>query len=315
MHYVCVRCDYTTQVYSNFQKHTKRKTPCLNRNNVPDGTDLMKESKRRKVRPIRKDGQTGAYHCFHCSQSFKSQASAYRHSKMSHQILYAKSQSTIPSTIHGITHTQINFNQTTNNIYVINVINPFEKESMTHIDPRLVLDAVFNSNEHRDGFHTFDFFSKIHTLMIEDHKNVNLYINDFYSENVLYLNQRFSLENNSLQNAVLYRIQTIYRGSIQIFRNIRSTFTDLFVEIYEKYHSIVKFKFEKYDFDSMHEYLVNTITDLLNNYINKKYITNHQSIEMVNSIKVDWTSSRYTAIDNFEKVAKISNKTMNQLIC
>lgn len=312
MFYVCARCDYSTPIYTNFQKHTKRKVPCKNRNGVSDEVDLMKESKRKKVKNIIKDSQSGTYKCFHCNEQFKSQSTAYRHSKLNHNILYKANQINTSSGMPNICPPQINYNQT-NNIFVINIINPFEKESMSHIDPKLILDAVFNSNKHRDGYHTFDFFSKIHTLLIEDQKNVNLYINDFYSENVLYLNQRFSLENNSLQNAVLYRIQTIYRGSVQIFKNIRYSFTDLFIEIYDKYNHIVRFKFNKYDFDSMLDYLINTITDLLNNYINKKYITNHQSIEMVNSIKVDWTSSRYTAIDNFEKFAQISNKTINQL--
>jgi hypothetical protein len=313
MHYVCSRCDYTTQVYANFQKHTKRKNPCKNRNGVEDNIDLMKESKHKKVKHISKNNETGTYSCFHCAETFKSQASAYRHSRQKHQILYQKNKPPVQASFNDVHHTHINFNQTTNNIFVINVINPFEKETMSHINPKLVLEAVFNSNELRNGYHTFDFFSKIHTLLIEDEKNVNLYFNDFYSDNVLYLNQRFSLENNSLQNAVLYRIQTIYRGSIQIFRNIRNSFPDLFVEIYEKYNNIVKFKFNKCDFDAMLNYLIMTITDLLNNYINKKYVTNQQSIEMVNSIKVDWTSSRYIAIDNFEKIAKISNKTIQQL--
>jgi hypothetical protein len=313
MHYVCLRCDYTTQFYANFQKHTKRKTPCENRNGVADDIDLMKESKHKKVKHINKNEETGIYSCFHCTDTFKSQATAYRHSRLKHKILYQKNKAPVKASSNAVPHTQINFNQTTNNIFVINIINPFEKETMSHINPKLVLDAVFNSNELRDGYHTFDFFSKIHTLLIEDEKNVNLYFNDFYSDNVLYLNQRFSLENNSLQNAVLYRIQTIYRGSIQIFRNIRNSFPELFIEIYEKYNQIVKFKFNKCDFDAMLNYLIMTITDLLNNYINKKYVTNQQSIEMVNSIKVDWTASRYIAIDNFEKIAKISNKSIQQL--
>lgn len=345
MHFECARCNYTTMLRSNFYKHTQRKKICKNINGVDENINLFESSKVKKAKVVFKDPDSDNYVCRFCNEKFNSRATAYRHTQKNHvisdKIDYIKPQKnnkpiTITNTntkqlpindmfqndfIHKktdnasphITQNNKYFTQNINNhiqqIFMLNNFNmilPFEQESLRHIEPYVVLDAIFNCQNKKsseNSLHTLDVFSRIHQELIKDSKNNNVYLKGFFSKHVTYLNDNMKFENNSIENAIFARVKRIYDETIKIYNNIRYNTPSLFIEIYEKYEQLIDFPFKKTDFDDMLIYLSTTLTQLFDLYKTKSFISNKQEFDLVQNIKSHWFDTKNITRNNFDKFA------------
>ena len=206
------------------------------------------------------------------------------------------------------THNTHNTHNTKNtqNIFIMNLINPFQQESLRHIDPYIVIDAIFNSQDKKcsenDAYHTLDVFTRIHQELIKDSRNMNIYIKGFRSKHVTYLNRNLKFENNSVENAIFARVKRIYEETLDIYENIRYTTPSIFIDIYEKYQDLIEFNFMKMDFNAMLKYLSDTLTQLFELYKKNSFIKHKQETDMIDNFKLHWFETNSQVVNHFDRV-------------
>lgn len=309
MLYTCPRCSYQTEIYQKYFMHATKKIRCLNVNNVNENTDLFVQARNPSKKKIMKVG-IKLYVCTECFLEFKSTATAYKHYKENHEniiknIKRSPQCSDDPTKIKKCCfNTDAMFtniqqkNYINNNFIIINTqtnLNCFGNESFEHIDKLLLLNAIFNYDIdknmkekkilNQNTPHTINVFVKIHLELLKCPKNLNCYIQGYYSNSVTYLNAMYELENDSTDNAIYARVKTIYERTMDVYKDIHRNYPSLFLEIYDKYNYLIDFDFERNEYDKMLCYLTTTLTDLFDLYQHSNFTNQNEEKRLSNTLK------------------------------
>jgi hypothetical protein len=310
MLYICPRCSFETEIYQKYFMHTTKKVKCVNVNQVDENLDLFVIGRNPSKKKIKKVGEK-CFMCTECQDEFKSAASAYKHYKDSHMCVNKIKKKTENLYVNGgkvkknyckklneTNFTNINQkNYINNNIIIINNnnLNCFGNESFEHIDKLLLLNAIFNYDidksmkekkyTNKDTPHTINVFVKIHLELLKCPKNLNCYIQGYYSNSVTYLNDMYEFENDSTDNAIYARVKTIYDRTMDVYKDIHRNYPCLLLEIYDKYNSLIDFEFSRTDYDKMLNYLTTTLTDLFELYQHSNFKNQNEEKRLSNSFK------------------------------
>lgn len=302
MLYVCPRCSYQTNIYQKYCRHVTKKIKCINVNQVSDNVNLFELGKIPSRKKIIKTG-VGQYECSVCKNKFKSTASAYKHYNMNHKLAESCSSDSNcrEKKIQMNIQTNIveNNNFTNINQYIIingsSSLNCFGNESFEHIDKLLLLNAIFNYDldkslkekniSSQNTPHTINVFVKIHLELLKCPKNLNCYIQGYYSNSVTYLNEMYELENDTTDNAIFARVKTIYERTMDVYKDIHRNYPNLLLEIYDKYNSLIQFDFNRNEYDKMLKYLTNTLCDLFELYKHSNFTNQNEEKKLSNTFK------------------------------
>lgn len=313
MKYICKRCNFETIHLHNFKIHINRKLKCTNINNVDEELNLLSEGcipSEKKIEEINKK-----FICCRCKKEHNSSATAYRHYNKECVNNLIKSNECIQSNNIEREKTKtirINKKEVENDgkigifhhIYLTFqnlVVNPFEHETLDHVDKLLMLDSIFNSDIN-DSLFTKNVFQKIHTELIKSPKNLNMYLSGFHSRSVIFINENAELETECTKNAIFLRVKSIYSKVISLYYDIFKNYPFLFEEIYDKYSFKNLFRFEKTDYKAMYIFLCDALTFFFEQYKNQE--KNMDVVKIHNSIRMDLIENRKKTqklIDNFSE--------------
>lgn len=231
MLYVCPRCNYETSVAKYMRAHCNRKSRCENINSFLECDDLeLYDNIVLKAitdsRKIIKKGDS-KYECPVCFRMFTCHSSAYRHLmtckvKPFNEIDHTKSINYGPNFIKSVN----NIIETQNNYFFINqVVNPFENEDLSHIDKTLILEIIVHDNS--------NIFSRIHTELIKNPTNYNIFIESSKSRKVSVFTDTNKIEKKNTIDALSLRIKSIYDKTKVIIKNIYEKCPCVLSEIYD----------------------------------------------------------------------------------
>jgi hypothetical protein len=240
MLYVCPRCSYETSVAKYMKSHCNRKTKCENINNYfdNDDVDLYENIVFKTITESRKilKRSENKFECPQCFRLFTCHSSAYRH------LMTCKTKpNESECDSYFRTNIQNNFNEyhqnnfiggvnniieTQNNYFIFNqVVNPFENEDLSHIDKTLILEIIVHDNS--------NIFSRIHTELIKNPTNYNIFIESSKSRKVSVFTDENKIEKKNTIDALSLRIKSIYDKTKIIIKNIYEKCPHILSEIYD----------------------------------------------------------------------------------
>lgn len=339
MLYVCPRCSYQTNIYQKYCRHITKRVKCINVNEVNDNLNLLDYGKipsRKKIIKI----EVYKYSCSVCNSEFKSKSSAYKHFNETHKFGASSTNdlnwreqkiqiNTKKNIVENNNFTNINQkNYISNNYIIINgssSLNCFGNESFEHIDKLLLLNAIFNYDLDKTMKeknilsqytpHTINVFVKIHLELLKCPQNLNCYIQGYYSNSVTYLNEMYELENDTTDNAIYARVKTIYERTMDVYKDIHRNYPNLFLEIYDKYNSLIHFEFTRYEYDKMLKYLTNTLSDLFELYKHSNFTNQNEEKRLSNTFKSHLfdvrTNTKKYLLNIESKTIESTNNIMN----
>jgi hypothetical protein len=292
MKYICKRCNFETIHLHNFKIHINRKLKCTNINNVDEELNLLSEGcipSEKKIEEINKK-----YICTKCKKEYNSSASAYRHynnecgkNEKTDELKKRKLVNIVEKENNTmILHQENHIHLTFQNI----IVNPFEHETLDHVDKLLMLDSIFNSINDDSALFTKNVFQKIHTELVKSPKNLNMYLSGFHSRSVMFINENAELETECTNNAIFLRVKSIYSKVISLYYDIYKNYPFLYEEIYEKYAFKNMFHFKKTDYKSMYAFLSEALTYFFEQYTNQE--KNMEVVKIHNSIRLDLIENR-----------------------